>query len=1123
MSRRKQSNPKPLKGGEEEEEWREGNGGGTAEETKQTITGATNAVEEDSKKDEETKERAGPSSTGVSSTGTVSAGEESVGKLRLNASLATDPAVVRPVVETERTVSKSTGGGGSIIEREDSRTTPLHDIGSGYITPSVTPSPTIQSGSAPPVYVCTPCGIRFSSLSTLEAHQTYYCSHRMPSLPRGGTGCDSEPEDVKCPTEECATISGTESSTGSTPIITAEPPSKSVRSGKLYKCPHCSYSADKKVSLNRHMRMHATSPGGGPPASERSVSPQQPAIDRYCQDCDIRFSSSKTFRAHKLHYCSTRHVIKPKPISSPPSPGEMVGSGSPAEAALPPRDQPFLALPTNPILIVPYSLLQGASLFSGAAAAGMPPTDTACLLLPDGTLQPLAQALPTRHVREEKVLPRPPPFPSPQVHKVALEKNSKPRSEGTSPLDLSCRRSEEREEVVVVDGCEDEKENRQINQSLSPEHEDIICAPSIPLMLSTSSTCSSPSPAPVSPRPRGRSESQSQHSNSPSPKSVGGGGSSGGGAGVSPSSAKSPRRTPNGLAATKTKEERRRTPDSLPKQDGNSINLQSLLLAAVTAQSQMDNMQIKSDFASLPFPPELVPHLSAAYNARFSPKTKPLVPMSGLIPPPPLPGLSSLSGSSRPSSNEILNHAAFLPLLTSEMALRLAAAAAAAQAGSSSGGSAADIVPSAGAVVPPPPPPPPQVIVKHGDSKCLECNIVFYKHENYIAHKKHYCSARKHSDVSSQEDKTPSPVGSSSPPITSPKDNLPLTSKSPVGSNPPGNIVASTSKPPLYQFICAACGIKFTSYDNLTAHQTYYCPKRVPQPEQEKPRRCPKCKIIINGNEHHCTSASATIGIGSSTANTANGWKCPCCPVTSATAAAAQKHMDTHTGVKAFLCTLCRYKGNTLRGMRTHIRMHFDKRPSEINEENFITCIIEDGCVGSTVEGTSPNLSAEEDSARSPRLNSVEKNTSCNGSGLLPPTLRIKEEESVSVEGNVQDTDEEFIDVDEVTIKEEPPPLVMSGNAIPANVIVKNEIDDQPDDLSTSNNNRSGSGIANAAPPTNTGPRYCKSCDISFNYLSTFIAHKKFYCSSHLGENAAANNNNNSNNNNNRPAGTPVT
>lgn len=26
------------------------------------------------------------------------------------------------------------------------------------------------------------------------------------------------------------------------------------------------------------------------------------------------------------------------------------------------------------------------------------------------------------------------------------------------------------------------------------------------------------------------------------------------------------------------------------------------------------------------------------------------------------------------------------------------------------------------------------------------------------------------------------------------------------------------------------------------------------------------------------------------------------------------------------------------------------------------------------------------------------------------------------------------------------------------------------------------------------GSKYCKSCDISFNYLSTFIAHKKYYC-----------------------------
>lgn len=29
-----------------------------------------------------------------------------------------------------------------------------------------------------PAFVCIPCGIKFSSMSTLEAHQTYYCSHK---------------------------------------------------------------------------------------------------------------------------------------------------------------------------------------------------------------------------------------------------------------------------------------------------------------------------------------------------------------------------------------------------------------------------------------------------------------------------------------------------------------------------------------------------------------------------------------------------------------------------------------------------------------------------------------------------------------------------------------------------------------------------------------------------------------------------------------------------------------------------------------------------------------------------------------------------------------------------------
>ena len=151
----------------------------------------------------------------------------------------------------------------------------------------------------PNVFFCTPCGIRFSSLSTLEAHQTYYCSHR------------------KIPDE---TSQKSADGTASGEANGNEPPTKSIKTGKQYACSQCSYSADKKVSLNRHMRMHQTSPSPSSTTSNGDenptqilvqqtvgAAPQQIVVDRYCTDCDIRFSNTKTYRAHKQHYCSSRH------------------------------------------------------------------------------------------------------------------------------------------------------------------------------------------------------------------------------------------------------------------------------------------------------------------------------------------------------------------------------------------------------------------------------------------------------------------------------------------------------------------------------------------------------------------------------------------------------------------------------------------------------------------------------------------------------------------------------------------------------------------------------------------------------------------------------------------------
>lgn len=112
----------------------------------------------------------------------------------------------------------------------------------------------------------------------------------------------------------------------------------------------------------------------------------------------------------------------------------------------------------------------------------------------------------------------------------------------------------------------------------------------------------------------------------------------------------------------------------------------------------------------------------------------------------------------------------------------------------------------------------PQIFVKQGDSKCKECNIVFCKYENYLAHKKHYCSARN-LDQDGENAKTSPPI---SPQAASP--STPTGGASMIGGASRG----SSGGPPVsyQQLICAACGIKFTSLDNLSAHQMYYCPKR---------------------------------------------------------------------------------------------------------------------------------------------------------------------------------------------------------------------------------------------------------------------------------------------------------
>ncbi|XP_971277.2 zinc finger protein ush isoform X2 [Tribolium castaneum] len=943
MSRRKQSNPKPLKSDPHEklpldfrsetelrkgeEEWvnnTDENTTATTEKDKppSATTPARSKTPEKSDDDD-------PKPTTIKTEA-----DSSPPRIRLKANLATDPALqshvtipsLKTEIETSQSPSEYLAALPSAIQNALASR--------GFFLPNLSetrPSETSEVARQPsvPLFICPPCGIRFSSLSTLEAHQTYYCSHR-----------------VNKPTEDDAkSVTGVEPSGSQSDQDPNEPTTKNIRTGKQYTCTHCTYSADKKVSLNRHMRMHTVSPSPANVATTTTI-PNGDASndnqDRYCAECDIRFSSQKTYRAHKMHYCNSRHIVKSSAKttssctsgSSPTSPVDTTCRTPPSPGSQIPQ-QPFLALPTNPIIIVPYSLFRSASVLPGIlpSAAGLPNPDTPCFLLPNGTLQPMTQAI--NH--------NPPPQP-PEVLKSVNKPKENNREATSAPLDLSIRKSPELKNLVIDLGDDHEKENVK-NRSPTPEK--IECVPSIH-GSPVSQTGVSPVPS-VSPK---RKHEETSRSNSPR-------------------------------------------------------------LSRLTPKSN-----------------------STTERSRTSPETNPPI---FDIPP----GLHPL-----------LMRAGSLSLFSPEVQMRLAE-------------------------LPALPPVAPQVLVKQGVSKCKECNIVFCKHENYVIHKKHYCSARSQEDDGSKT--------SGSPPV-SPRS---AGTTSPAGQ--------------YQQLICLACGIKFTSLDNLNAHQAYYCLKR----GELDVRRCGKCRGIAEPG-HQCIPAGAL-----------SGWKCPCCDVVSPTASAAQRHMESHTGVKAYRCTICRYKGNTLRGMRTHIRMHFDKRSPDLQEEKYITYILEDDGANVMEVNVSPATSAPgvtDDRAASPssegRVEALHHCTQCMYSSPYKANVlrhakiahSPREPEEVAVNGSSEKATTRSmpsLDDDDIVIKKE---------AIEPEVIIA-PIDDSPKEKNSDaelKKKEQEEEILQEA--SKAGPKYCKSCDISFNYYSTFIAHKKFYCSSHAGEitAATANNNNNS-------------
>ncbi|XP_058453292.1 zinc finger protein ush isoform X2 [Malaya genurostris] len=1082
--------------------------------------------------------------------------------LRLNIALASDPAANPDAKD----LTNITAANDSQFEKS---------IEPDFVGAAPPPQPVIRKANKPditipinvdlppriPMFMCGPCGIRFSSASTLEAHQTYYCSHRKDADENSGGGKNANSNDPNC----------------------SEPPAKAAKTGKQYACTQCSYSADKKVSLNRHMRMHQSSPapssntsnGDDSTASQQlqlqfqaqaaaaaaaaaAVLQQQqqqqqpPQVDRYCSDCDIRFSSTKTYRAHKQHYCSSRHRDG-QSNNSTPKPPQKSGSQSPPDVPKTPPvapQQPFLALPTNPIIVIPYSLIRGASVIPGllsTLAPGISNPESACFFFQNGTLQPIAVSLASATAAAAAAAaaaatvaanavtsqqPQPSQAPSHGHHgnsqansgssssqsrvqtpNVGSDNSSNSTGEvlkavnkrenvkeSSTPLDLSVRRLSPggnlRERSLSLssaisvdqlrmdfDSLMEGKENLSVSgDSITPEQ--IVCAPSLP---------GSP---PLTPSPKRRS-------NSPR----GGGGGSGG-------SVTGSRSDRDGSVSI--------SPLTLQQQQQQQLLMRPLLPADIALRLSAGDPALNLNLNILPHSQlltkqgvELAFRLSSTVNSNNVDH----MPNKNH----PQPQMSPLLNSISPTNN------VQVPVLSST----------------------------------------PQIFVKQGDSKCKECNIVFCKYENYLAHKKHYCSARNlDGDGDSSKASPPISPQAASPSNTSGSANPSGTQRPHTG---PGQAMA------YQQLICAACGIKFTSLDNLTAHQMYYCPKRVdvqmPTNVTPQKERCSKCKSMHEPGQP-CTVAGQ------------GAYKCPICEAISPNSTEARRHMDTHGGVKAFRCTICRYKGNTLRGMRTHIRMHFDKKSNDFNEENYITCILEEDGIEIPPAAAVASAAAAAAQLMNQAAAVAQAASQSQQPPLPPPPLIGDNKLNQATHGAGQMTFCELCPyysaykmnvakhIKFVHSRERPPsnsPLIGeggeslifngdSGNSTPrppvsstpgptTNSVIKTEPeDDRPEDadvdvdvvmeepeviIKTEASDLTGPGTMASPPPpalvanqtqqvkqkslvknspnhqqqtktpsppsflgeiNHSGPNYCAPCDITFNYVNTYIAHKKFYC-----------------------------
>lgn len=351
------------------------------------------------------------------------------------------------------------------------------------------------------------------------------------------------------------------------------------------------------------------------------------------------------------------------------------------------------------------------------------------------------------------------------------------------------------------------------------------------------------------------------------------------------------------------------------------------------------------------------------------------------------------------------------------------------------------------------------------------------------------------------------------------------------------------SKPaPQPAYCCDACGVKFSTPDTLVAHQTYYCMKK---PDSAMAKASSK-----KGSDE---SSGAPL---ESPFSGPEEWKCNYCDAAGSSYETMRRHLLTHSEPRGYRCLLCGYKGNTLRGMRTHACEHLTDDSTSIEEFMSSTVISEGGGLLPTVPRTLECSDEDSDTSKEQSLVYRQRErTSSNNSDVIkertpkqerivsdlsetdeqvdspPPAGRCSSEngqrsnvsskiktgsvkaESGDSSSDVSGCNQEAVNplaFCDVVIKSE-----NDQNGSGEDTEVKMEQDYDSDERSQNAGHlRSVIRIAEkqedasklqhtskrkskpVQSKSGSDPKCCKTCGVSFQHLSNFLTHKKFYCDS---------------------------